>query len=136
MQSGYLLLETRPEHPQLVQVRRADELPARPSPQLKFAARFQDIDAALMHFHEGLRRRLVDLDAHLYRTELTDAVAVAEAIELPHRRVHIDAALANDPRLTAAIERLHQKHRRWQRIFNGVGIAALVLLLLTAVLGI
>jgi hypothetical protein len=62
------------------------------------------------------------------------AVAAAEAIELPHRRVFIDPELADDPDLQVAIERLHRAHRRWDRFFNLVGVAALLLLLATTFL--
>jgi hypothetical protein len=46
------------------------------------------------------------------------------------------AELAADPDLQAAISRLHARHRRWERFFDAVGIAALILLLVLSVLGI
>jgi hypothetical protein len=144
MRAGYLTLETHPAHPGLVRLRGLEAAPPTPAPPpadgdaptLRFAARFSDLDAALMHFHSGLRRALVDLDGRLYRAPLGDAVAVAEAIELPHRRVFIDPALAHDQRLANTVETLHRRHRRWDRFFNAVGIAALVLLAIRALFGI
>jgi hypothetical protein len=103
---------------------------------LRFAARFADIDAALMHFHAGLRRHLVDVNRHLYRAPLGDAIAVAEAIELPHRRVFIDPELAHDERLPRAVDALHRHHRRRDRVFNAVGIAALIWLVVKAFFGV
>jgi len=135
MDQGYLLLETHPEHPGLVHVRTSTQVSLTPPPNLRFAARFRDIDAALMHFHEGLRRRLVDLDARLYRADITEAIAIADAIDLEHRRVFIDPAIAGDPRLDANLARRRSRHRRWDLIFNGIGLAALALLLFRVLTG-
>jgi hypothetical protein len=136
MEPGYLLVEVHPGQRGLVRLRSTRQAPAHSSPALRFAARFDDIDAAMMHAHEGLRRRLVDVDQRLYRSGITAAVAVADAVELPHRRHYLDPALADDPSLTTAIDRLHARHQRWERIFNGIGVGAVILLLTAAVLGI
>jgi hypothetical protein len=136
MESGYLLVETHPRLPGMVRLRHDSRPPATSSPELCFAARFEDIDAAMMHAHEGLRRRLVDVNQRLYRSDVTTAVAIADAVELPHRRTYLAAELAADPDLQAAISRLHARHRRWERFFDAVGIAALILLLVLSVLGI
>ena len=84
MQPGVLYLETHAAHPGLVRVALADappptgtNVPAR----VRYAARFADRDAALMHTHELLRRRLVDVDARLYRTSLPAAIATRMMVE-------------------------------------------------------
>lgn len=136
MQPGYLLLEQPDAGRNLVRLSSAAVLPPAPGAALRFAAHFQDLEAALMHFHEGVRRHIVDVDERLYRTDIINAVAVADAIELPHRRAYIDPTLAAEPALESTIASLHARHRRWARVFNGVGIAALILLVLTAVLGV
>jgi len=99
---------------------------------LKYVARFSDIDAALMHFHTGLRRRLVNVDMRLYRASETEAVAISEAIELPHRRIYLDPELAQDPNLQYRVERLHCSHRFWARLFDLIGLFALLALLAAA----
>ena len=136
MHSGYLTIETNPAYPGTVRLRGIDALPAPAdgTSKLLYAARFTDLDAALMHFHTPLRRHLVDLERRLYRTPDAKAIAVAEAIELPHRRVFIDPGLADDRELAAAINRLHRSHRRRDRIFDLIGLLALLLLLATAFL--
>lgn len=130
MRSGYLLLETDPETPGLVRLVHSERAPAEGAPNLRFAARFDDVDAALMHCHEGLRQRLADLDRRLYTVDIRRAVAVADAIELTHRRVYCDPALAADPAVRAAREARRRRHRRRERLFGAVGAAAVALLVL------
>jgi hypothetical protein len=134
MEPGYLLVEVHPERTGTVRLVRSPQAPSPQSPRLRFCARFEDVDAALMHAHEGLRRCLVDVDRRLYRSSVTTAVAVVEAVELPHRRTYLHPDLDADPILEATIARLHARHRRWDRIFNGVGIGALILLIVLSVL--
>jgi hypothetical protein len=140
MREGYLLVETNPAHPGKVRLRGIDDPPEGTAvgvdPNLRFIARFHDLDAALMHFHAGLSRRLLDVNERIYRADPVEAVSVADAIELPHRRIYLDPALDRDGQLTAAIQRLHRRHRRWKRFFNGVGIAAVILLLAKLLLGV
>ncbi len=147
MQDGYLLLETHPAHPGLVRLRASDAtsgIPATaPRPgegdrdaiaALRYAASFNDIDAALMHFHDGLRGCLVDLNARLYRTSIGEAIAAAEAIELGHRRLYIDPDLADDPDIAARIARLRRRNALRDRVFTGIGVAAVTLWVLTSLL--
>lgn len=156
MRQGYLLIETHPDHPGRIHIRGVDHLEAIPpdaippdairpgptraepvrEPRIRYAARFGDLDVALMHAHTVLRRGLIDIDAHLYRADPVTAVAAVDAIELNHRRVYLDPCLAADPGLEAEIARHHRVHRRIDRIWNGVGIAALLLLLAKLLLGI
>jgi len=134
MHSGYLTIETDPSYPGTVRLRGMDAMPANHPTSLKYASRFTDLDAALMHFHRALRRQVVDLEQRVYRTPESNAIAVAEAIELPHRRVFIDPNLADNHDLTTEIDRLHRSHRHWDRLFDLVGVVALLLLLATAFL--
>jgi hypothetical protein len=134
MHSGYLTVETNPAYPGTIRLRGVDALPTDRPASLKYASRFTDLDAALMHFHSALRRHLVDLERRIYSTSVSTAIAVAEAIELPHRRAFIDPDLADDHDLNKEIDRLHRSHRRRDRLFNLVGVLALLLLLATAFL--
>lgn len=136
MRQGYLTIETDLAHPGMVRLRGLDSSPTQFPPYLKYVARFSDLDAGLMHFHTGLRRRLVDVDKRLYRASETEAVAVSEAIELPHRRIYIDPELAQDPSLPCSVERLHHSHRFWTRLFDSIGIVALLALLAATLVGI
>ena len=141
MQGGYLLIETHPGHPGLVRIRTAATAPAEPAtddvdaPRLRYAARFDDLSAAHMHAHELLRRRLVDVDSRLYRADPVTAVSAAESIGLRHRRVYIDPELAADPALTQTVERYRARRERLWRLWNGVGIGALLFLLARLLLG-
>jgi hypothetical protein len=135
MRQGYLTIETNHAHPGMIRLRGLDSSPTAFPSYLKYVARFPDVDAALMHFHSGLRRRLVDVDKRLYRASETEAIAVSEAIELPHRRIYLDPELAQDPNLPGAVERLHRSHRFCARLFDLIGILALLALLALTLAG-
>ena len=61
MRDGYLLIETDPAHPGLIRLRGLDAPPPSRSDDTRFVGHFNDVDAALMHFHEGLKRHLLDV---------------------------------------------------------------------------
>lgn len=140
MQPGVLYLETHATHPGLVRMALADVPPPTDAgtdaaPRVRYAARFADGDAALMHAHELLRRRLVDLDARLYRTSLPAAIAAVESLDLSHWRLYVDPGL--DANSVVAIGRAQARlvrHRQVvDRIWTVVGYVVLGLLLLRAV---
>jgi hypothetical protein len=140
MQPGVLYLETHAAHPGLVRVALADvppptEVGADAAAHVRYAARFADGDAALMHAHELLRRRLVDLDARLYRTSLPAAIAAVESLDLSHRRLYVDPGLDADSVATIrrAQARLVRHRQLVDRIWTVVGYVVLGLLLLRAV---
>jgi|GEM_PF-1152050 len=130
MRKGYLLLETRPDQPGIVSVSTQDGAPQLERSGLRFAACFDDIDAAPMHLHECLRRHLKTLEPRSYAVDLVEAVAAADAVELDHRRVFIEPALAQCDRLDDRINRLHRRHRRFDQLMQAIGLFALLLLLL------
>ncbi|WP_296927574.1 hypothetical protein [Thiohalocapsa sp.] len=105
-----------------------------PSDQAGIVVYFRDLDAAAMHFHADLRRRLLDLDRKAYRADMVQAAAALDAIDLSHRCTYLDPALAANPMLAEATERLRRKHRRLRRIFDLVGILGLLLLLFMSLL--
>jgi hypothetical protein len=135
---GYVLVETRSDRPGLVRIRTTREPPALdadrsndPSePQIRFAAFFEAVQIAGMHAHTALQRRLVDVDAGLYRVEPLAAVAAIDAIDLRHRRVHLDPTLAADPKLPAQIERRLTRLRWRNRLWTLIGLLAVLFLLL------
>ncbi|MBK1731395.1 hypothetical protein [Thiococcus pfennigii] len=141
MQTGYLLIETRRDRPGQVRLDTARLPPPHPAPlgptgggpRLHYVARFTDIEAAPMHAHEALRRHLLDGDARVYRTDPLTAVAAVETIALPHQRLYLDPALDADPCLAEAIARRQARQRRRERLWQGVGVGALVLLALLAI---
>lgn len=141
MQGGYLLVETHPAHPGLVRIRTAEQAPAEPvnddaeAPRLRYAARFVDLSAAQMHAHELLRRHLVDVDSRLYRADAITAVSAAASIGLSHRRVYLDPELAADPALAEAIARRRTRRQRAWRMWDAIGIGALLFLLARLLLG-
>lgn len=130
MRKGYLLLETHPERPGVVSVSTGEGAPQLDRSGLRFAARFDDIDAALMHLHEGLRGHLYNLEPRRYAVDLDEAIATADAVELDHRRVFIEPSLAERSSLKDHIKRLHRRHRRFDWLMHAIGALALILLLL------
>ncbi|AHF03780.1 hypothetical protein MARPU_07820 [Marichromatium purpuratum 984] len=133
MHSGHLIVETHPDHPGLVRLQACDQPPPVTS-QLRCAIRFEDVDTARMHAHQRLRRRLVDVDAGLYRVDPITACAAIAAIALPHRRVMIDPAVESDPELATLIARYRAHNRRVDLVFNTIGAFALLLLLALGIL--
>ncbi|MFM1892067.1 MAG: hypothetical protein RLZ44_1144 [Pseudomonadota bacterium] len=143
MQPGYLSLETSASHPGLVRIRSLPDGPPplpqgpglAPDPAVRLVMRYQDLDAARMHAHSALRRRLVDVDAGTYRASLEEAVAGIEAIDLSHRLIYLDPDLdattrrAIDARIAARRQRQALVDRIWQ-IVGGLAIGFLVLLML------
>lgn len=147
MRQGYLLIEAHPDYPDRVRLVTSDRPPSEPPsppsgmppghhPRILYAALFNDLDVAAMHAHTALRRDLVDIDAHLYRTDTLWAVAAVESIALNHRRIYLDPDLASDPRLGTEIARRQGRLRRWDRVWNGIGLLAVLLLVLKLALGI
>jgi hypothetical protein len=128
MQPGYLLLEVLPDQAGLVLLSAQAKAPQLDHPDLRFVARFDDIDAAFMHLHECLRRQLQTLEPRTYRVDLLEAMAAADAIGLDHRRIYVDTQHADPQRLNQRIEVLRRRRQRINLILNAVGAAALLLL--------
>lgn len=131
MRAGYLYLTRCGDLPEAVCLHKAEVAPGA-AEDVGIIAYFDDLDAAAMHFHADLRHRLLDLDHRAYRADMVEAAAALDAIELRHQRTYLSPALAGSQALVAATERLHHRHRRWRRVFDWVGILALILLFLTA----
>jgi hypothetical protein len=139
---GYLVVETHPDHADLVRVYGTGQLPlpiptgdAHPDStksRVRYAASFPALLVAQMHAQTALRRNMVDAEAGLYRVDPVTAIAAVEAIDLSHRRVYMDPEIAADPRLAALIDRRRERHRRTRRIWTIVGILAIILLVLFA----
>lgn len=134
MEEGYLIIETSPEHPGLVRIRKAEvppgdsDLEAQSDPQIRYVARFNDLSAAKMHVHSELRHGLVDVESGLYRSDPVTAVAAAQSVELRHRQIYLDPDLAENHSLDTAIEKRHWRHRLSDQIWRIVGVIAVVFL--------
>jgi hypothetical protein len=141
MHSAYLAVETHPARPGMVRLFLA---PHQPEPEscgpdgrrLRYVARFNDGDAALMHAHDLLRRRLVDVDARLYRVSCEFAVAAIESLGLAHKRVYLDPDFGQPQRSDIARRTLRFRHRRQlkERVFTYVGYLGIALLLFNLLL--
>lgn len=142
MESGYLYLETHPDHPGLLHLVLAGIAPIPPKGAaggiIRYVARFNDGATAHMRVQSALRRRLVDIDAGIYRVELADAMAAIEAEELNHRRVWLDPDLdeVTLARMAEQAARRRQRRRTLNRVWQAVGAAGLVWLVLSFLLSI
>jgi hypothetical protein len=136
MESGYLTVEKHPEHEGIIRIGAYRDAPHPPDAAAGghtcYVAEYTDLDAALMHAHEKLRRALVDINHHLYRTNCAEAIAAVKSSSLTHREVWIDPDLDKDVR--AKIEqrtktfRLHrQRVNRIAAIIGGIAIGLLLL---------
>jgi hypothetical protein len=105
--------------------------------RVRYIARFNDGEAAMMHVHQLLRRRLVDVDSGIYRGDLVTAVAAIESLGLAHERIYLDLEIDGENRslINAKVLSLEAKRRRFERFWNAVGYIALGFLLLQAVAG-
>lgn len=135
--NGYLVVETHPDHADLVRVYGTRELPILPDgssthlgPRIRYVASFSALQVAQMHAQTALRKGMVDAEAGLYRVDPLTAVAAVDAIDLSHRTIYLDPRIAADPRLTAGIEQRRLRHRMAGRIWTTVGILAIILLIL------
>jgi hypothetical protein len=143
LQSAYLSIETHTDQPGLIRIGLNEWRPAIPGAtaqgvrRVRYIARFNDGEAALMHAHQLLRSRLADVDARLYRCDLVTAVAAIESIGLGHTRIHLDPGLNTET--YAAIQSrvlvLTVKRHRRERLWDSVGYIALGFLLVQALTG-
>lgn len=140
MRSGYLYVETSDSHPGLARIVASEFPPRLPppgtgvDPAVRYLARFNDLDAGRMHAHAALRWRLVDIEADLYRIGIVDAVSAVEAVGLRHERLYLDPGLADEPQLRVAIRRRVAARRLGDRVWQGVGIAGAIFLILLVLL--
>ena len=136
MKSGFLSLITHPEYPGLVSAQIQDSLPEliprEDGGEIRYLARFDDIDTALMHVHNRMHRALVNLESRIYRKSLEEMIACAEAIALEHSRVWIDPRLTSEQQahIGAMTEQLKSSRRRIDRIWQFAGLLGVLLLLL------
>jgi hypothetical protein len=136
--NGYLVVETHPDHADLVRVYGTRELPILPDgsptdpgrPRIRYVASFSALQVAQMHAQTALRKGMVDAEAGLYRVDPLTAVAAVDAIDLSHRTIHLDPRIAADPRLSAEIEQRRRRQRMAGRIWTSVGILAIIILIL------
>ncbi len=135
MNTGYLTLITHPDHPGLVRARIDDDLPElKPlgdGSEIRYVARFADVEAALMHIQNAMHSALADLENRIYRKSLTAMIASVEADVLDHTRVWIDPGLSEETNRLIANEtrRRVNRQRLVDRIWQAVGLMALLLLL-------
>ena len=137
VKAGYLAVETHQERPGLVRLTLTPEPPhtsAQPpgDRRVRYVARFNDGDAALMHTHEILRWRLLDLQTRIYRVAFERAIAAIDALDLKHRGIYLDPALSDTARaaIAATKQRFINARRRKDRLFELAGYLGIALLLL------
>ncbi|MES9852478.1 MAG: hypothetical protein ABW170_11675 [Candidatus Thiodiazotropha sp. L084R] len=127
MKTGYLVLETHPDHKGMIRARIRDELPntqdSDEGSTIRYIARFDDIEAALMHLHTELNHQLVDLDSRLYKADLRNAISAIESDQLRHEQVWIDPSINEQDRaeIEAHTAQLKKRHNFQNRIWMIVG---------------
>lgn len=138
MKTGFLTLITHSDHPGLVRARIRNKLPElkrqEDGSEIRYVARFKDIDAGLMHVQNVMHSALADLEHRIYRVSLPRMIACVEADDLDHARIWMDPALSAEE--LAEIDRLTRQRkasqRRIDRIWQIVGWLGLLLLLLAS----
>lgn len=137
MKTGFLSLETHPEHSGLVRVAMRDTVPEL-TPQedgssIRYVARFEDVEASRMHIQNAMHGKLVNLEDRIYRSDLGEMIACVEADGLDHVRVWMDPtfSIAEVRRIDALVRRNRKRHRAVDLIWQTVGVIGLLFLLLT-----
>ncbi len=137
MQSGFLGIQTSPEFPDNVKIITWDELPQNKNNNygegIQYITKFNDILAAGMHVHNGLRHKLLDADTHLYQADIAEAIAVVESDDdLRQQRIWIDPALNDDDfkLIEALVKQKRLRKKRINRLIQIAGFLALALLAL------
>ena len=140
MRPGYLTVETHAGHSGLSRLSLRSEQPdpeptGHGQPRIRYIAHFNDSDAALMHAHEILKRRLIDADAHLYRVPAERAVAAAESLDLRHRRTYLDPAFSDESLslIQQFAAQFRDRRRRRDNFFQALGYIGVALLLINLV---
>lgn len=136
MRAAYLCVETHSDQPDKIRLLLCEVEPSdRSEPdnrgQIRFCAHFNDGDAALMHTHDLLRRRLVDIDNHLYQATIEEAIAAIDSVELRHQVTFTDPALSDGSRhiIDASERDIRRRQARRNRFFEVAGYIGLGLLL-------
>lgn len=140
MKAGFLGIETPPENAHLTGLIRLvswEELPISEDSQypenVHYIAKFNDILAAELHFHNGLHNKLQDVDQHIYRADLADAIAVIEAEDdLRHERIWIDPTINHQEldKIKENIVKIRTRKEKTDRAIQLLGYAAIALLVL------
>ena len=140
MNAGFLGIETLPENAntsRLIRLVSWEELPVSKDNQypenVHYIAKFNDILAAEMHFHNGLHNKLQDVNEHVYHADLADAIAVIEAEDdLRHERIWIDPAINHQEldKIKENIVKIRTKKEKIDRAIQLLGYAAIALLVL------
>ena len=138
MKTGFVFVEIHDGRPGLARIGCSETSPVTDAPgerHIRYAARFHDSEAAMMHVHELLKRRLVDADAHLYRVEPRQAIAAMMSLGLRHTDHYLDPhmAPAEVAGIRALVEQLQARRRRIDRLFTLAGYAGIALLLFNLV---
>jgi hypothetical protein len=135
MEQGYLYIETSESHPGLLRVLGANRKPRPPEqhsdPEVRYIARYRDLQVGQMHAHCALRRKLVDIDQHLYRGDIVEAIAAVEADNVWHERAYLDPELEaqSGAQIGCEVKRRQLRQQRVQRLFDLIGKGALGLLI-------
>lgn len=138
MKTGFLTLITHPDHQGLVRVIIRDRLPEikkqDDGSEIRYVARFEDIDAGMMHVQNIMHSALVDLENRIYRGSLPQIIATVEADYLDHSRIWMDPVLSEEnlEEIDALIKQQKASQRRTNRIWQIVGWLGLLLLVLTS----
>ena len=136
MNTGYLSIVTHADHPGMLRLLVDSHEPLLPESRdacpepIRYTARFNDVEAALMHAHTLLRHQLVDIDSHLYRVPLERAIAVVDSLDLSPRRIYLDPTLnaGQLEQITHFRECLIARRRRRNRFIEVIGYLALLYL--------
>jgi hypothetical protein len=143
MECGHLIVESGGAHAERVRIYTSGKPPALPTPSGGGRAPrpchvvfFNDLSAARMHAHELLRRKLIDVDAGLYRATPMEAVAAIESIDLAHRRIYLDPDIAADRALSERVARLRSSRLRAELTWRLIGFGALILLVIKVLFGV
>lgn len=141
MSSGYIYLETHPEHPAHVRLLQNQSKPnfeqASEGARIRYIARLNSIFRGHQQVVGQLSHQIIDADQGLFRIDLLGAIAKVETAALSGERIWIDPEMsATDiEQLDQEINEINQRRQRIDWIWKAVGFAFVALLALRALSG-
>lgn len=136
MGSGYVYLETHPDHPAHVRLLTHSKKPTlqhvSTGAKLRYIARFEDLFRGHQLVLGQLSRHIVNIDTGLFKIALFDAIAIIENTPLQAERLWLDPELKQSDleqlrqKLDIKNQQLQNIDRRWKAV--GLGFVGLLLL--------
>lgn len=141
MSSGYIYLETHPEHTARIRLLQSEAKPtaeqASEGSSIRYIARYNNLFRGHQLVQSLLSREIIDADLGLFKSDLISTVAKIETAPLSSERIWLDPELQSSEteQLEQRIAAIKQRRQRIDMAWKAVGFAFVGLLALRALGG-